>query len=59
MTQATRTTLTVNYKAKEVNNNKIQVDTVRYVRQTSHGFKIEMIIKNNEIITGYPVYTRR
>ncbi|HDR7385637.1 TPA: EndoU domain-containing protein [Bacillus toyonensis] len=44
---------------KEAYNNKIQVDTVRYVGQTSHGFKVEMIIKNNEIITAYPVYTRR
>nr|WP_257144632.1 EndoU domain-containing protein [Bacillus toyonensis] len=44
---------------KEAFNNKVQVDTVRYVGQTSHGFKVEMIIKNNEIITAYPVYTRR
>lgn len=44
---------------KKAFNNKVQVDTVRYVGQTSHGFKVEMIIKNNEIITAYPVYTRR
>ncbi len=44
---------------KEAYDNKIQVDTVRYVGQTSHGFKVEMIIQNNEIITEYPVYTRR
>ncbi|ETE92495.1 TPA: EndoU domain-containing protein [Bacillus thuringiensis] len=44
---------------KEAYDNKIQVDTVRYVGQTSHGFKVEMIIQNNEIITAYPVYTRR
>ncbi|PEM23284.1 EndoU domain-containing protein [Bacillus wiedmannii] len=44
---------------KEAFNNKVQVDTVRSVGQTSHGFKVEMIIKNNEIITAYPVYTRR
>lgn len=44
---------------KEAFNNKVQVITVRYVGQTSHGFKVEMIIKNNEIITAYPIYTRR
>ncbi|WP_415471176.1 EndoU domain-containing protein [Bacillus thuringiensis] len=44
---------------KEAYDNKIQVDTVRYVGQTSHKFKVEMIIQNNEIITAYPVYTRR
>ncbi|HDR7448521.1 hypothetical protein COF68_31665 [Bacillus toyonensis] len=44
---------------KEAYNNKIQVDTVRYTGQTSLGFKVEMIIKNNEIITAYPIYTRR
>jgi hypothetical protein len=44
---------------KEAYNNKIHVDTVRYEGQTSHGFKVEMIIKNNEIITAYPIYTRR
>lgn len=44
---------------KEAYDNKIQVDTIRYVGQTSHGFKVEMIIQNTEIITAYPVYTRR
>ena len=40
----------------EAFNNKVNIKNNRYIGKTNDGMKIEIIVRNNKIISAYPVY---